>query len=621
MNMFRIAPVLCAACVLAASCDRSSERGPARNADVDPIHESVKTNSERVNAFLDVAFKEMLGRHPEWESELGFKDHYDEWNDLSEEKAREDLVLTRKQLAALQEHDLSTLDPATKLSVRLFERRAADAIEQFTWRHHDYPVNPLSGVHSDVPAFLINVHKIDTPEDAEAYISRLARIERYFRQTIEGLALRKGKGIVAPKFVYPQVLESARNVISGKPFDDSERDSTLLADFKTKVNALPLDTEGKDELITEATRILLESVGPAYAELIDFVAELEGDATSDDGAWKFPEGEAFYAHALRTRTTTDLTAEEIHNIGLREVARIHGEMRDIMKQVDFDGSLQDFFGYLRSDPKFYYPEGPAGKQAYLDKATEIIDTMRGELDKLFNVRPQAELVVKAVEPFRERTAGKAFYERPAADGSRPGVYYANLYKTSNMPMYQMEALAYHEGIPGHHMQIAIAMEQDDLPMFRRYGRYTAYSEGWGLYSELIPREIGYYQDPYSDFGRLAMELWRAARLVVDTGIHDKRWTREEAIQYLKDNTPNPEGDIVKAIERYIIWPGQATAYKIGMLKILELRKRARDALGDRFDIREFHDLVLETGPVPLTVLEEVVEEYVQRRVDEGSSSS
>ena len=239
--------------------------------------------------------------------------------------------------------------------------------------------------------------------------------------------------------------------------------------------------------------------------------------------------------------------------------------------------------------------------------------MKGDLPKLFNTFPKADMEVKAVEAFREKSAGKAFYSRPAPDGSRPGIYYANLYSMADMPTYQLEALAFHEGIPGHHMQIAIAQELEGIPSFRKYGGYTAYSEGWGLYSELVPKELGYYSDPYSDFGRLAMEIWRAARLVVDTGLHDKQWTREQAIQYLMDNTPNPQGDCEKAIERYIVMPGQATAYKIGMLKIVELRERARTQLGDQFDIREFHDIVLRDGAVPLAVLEETVDAWLESK--------
>jgi uncharacterized protein (DUF885 family) len=310
-----------------------------------------------------------------------------------------------------------------------------------------------------------------------------------------------------------------------------------------------------------------------------------------------------------------MDAETIHNLGLAEVERIHGEMRDIMRDVNFDGDLQAFFEFTRVDSQFYYPDTPEGKERYLSEATAWIDDMKARLDTLFLVKPQADLVVKAVEPFREKSAGKAFYQRPAPDGSRPGTYYANLYTMEAMPIYQMEALAYHEGIPGHHMQIAIAQELQGIPKFRKFAGYTAYTEGWGLYAELIPKEIGLYDNPYSDFGRLAMELWRACRLVVDTGIHAKKWTREEAIDYLKRNTPNPESDLVKAIERYVVMPSQATAYKVGMLKILELRERAKQALGEKFDIREFHDVVLKQGPLPLTVLEGQIEMWIAKKQD------
>jgi uncharacterized protein (DUF885 family) len=287
-------------------------------------------------------------------------------------------------------------------------------------------------------------------------------------------------------------------------------------------------------------------------------------------------------------------------------------MREIMKKVEFDGTLQEFFEFTRTDKQFFKPEGARGRAAYIKEATKFIDDMEVRLPEVFHKLPEAELEVRAVEAFREKAAGKAFYNRPAPDGSRPGIYYANLYRMDAMPVYQMEALAYHEGVPGHHMQLSISQELEGVPSFRKYGRFTAYSEGWGLYSEFLPKEMGLYQDPYSDFGRLAMELWRAARLVVDTGLHDKKWTREEATEYLMVNTPNPESDCLKAIERYIVMPGQATAYKIGMNKILDLREAAKDELGDKFDIRDFHDAILATGPVPLDIMEEQVDAYVAR---------
>ena len=338
---------------------------------------------------------------------------------------------------------------------------------------------------------------------------------------------------------------------------------------------------------------------------------MEKKANDYVGAWQFPEGGKFYDNALKRMTTTDLTANEIHETGLLEVNRIHDEMRSIMKLVNFKGELSDFFELMRHDPQFYYSNTDSGRQNYLDDVSEIVNSMESKLDELFNVQPKASLNVKRVEAFREQSASKAFYQGPTPDGIRPGTYYVNLYNMEAMPIYQMAALAYHESLPGHHMQIGLQVELDNIPKFRKYGNYTAYSEGWALYSELLPKEIGFYQDPYADFGRLAMELWRACRLVVDTGIHKKKWSREEGIRYYMDNTPNPKSDVLKMVERHIVDPAQATSYKIGMMKIIELRNFAKLKLGNKFDIRGFHDIILKNGPVPLNVLENNIRVYVE----------
>lgn len=439
---------------------------------------------------------------------------------------------------------------------------------------------------------------------------------------IDGLKLREEKKIIPPKFAFPFIIADCKNVISGIPFQmviDSRPGhgvdappSALLEDFTKKIEAVKeFDKATKEELTKKLNDALLSSAKPAYEKLIAYMTELEKKATTDDGAWKFPEGDAFYDAALKSTTTTNLTADEIHETGLKEVARIHNEMRDIMKQVNFKSdNLQEFFEFMKTDKQFYFPNTAEGKEAYRVRAVKIIDSMKTQLDGLFLTKPKADIVVKAVEPFREKSAGGAFYEEPALDGSRPGRYYINLYNMADQAIYQMEALAYHEGIPGHHMQIAIAQELTTVPTFRKLGGNTAYVEGWALYSELIPKELGFYSDPYSDFGRLAMELFRAARLVVDTGIHRKKWTREKALAYFNENTPNPIGDNKKEIDRYIVWPSQATGYKIGMIKILELRENAKKKLGAKFDIREFHDVVLTSGPVPLNVLEEMVNTWV-----------
>lgn len=570
--------------------------------------------NERANALFEQIFNERVQRNPVLQTSLGIKDDYDKWQDLSDAAFEAELALTRQHLALLEAIDVAALDKQTRLSYQLMQKQLQEMLDDARWRLYSYPVNQMFGVHSQVPALLINQHKIDSVDDAKAYIARLNAVPELFRQLQQLLTQSAEAGIIVPKFVFPHLYSASENLLQGAPFSE-QGDSTLLADFSSKVAALPLSEHEQKLLLDEARVALITSVGPAYRSLISFLQQLEQQAGTDDGVWRFPEGAAFYQNRLARMTTTDYSAEQIHQLGLQQVERIHSEMRQIMQQVGFAGDLAEFFVFMREAPQFYYPDTEEGRADYLAEATAVIDDMRTRLDELFLVKPKAEMIVKAVEPFREQTAGKAFYQRPSMDGSRPGVYYANLYRMSDMPKYQLEALAYHEGIPGHHMQLAIAQELEGIPKFRRFGGATAYIEGWGLYSELLPKEIGLYQDPYSDFGRLAMELWRAARLVVDTGIHAKKWSREQAIQYLVDNTPNPEGDAVKAIERYIVMPGQATAYMVGMIKMLELRELARTELGERFDIREFHNVVLQNGAVPLDVLEQLVRDYIAAKGD------
>lgn len=572
-----------------------------------------QSESAKANAFFETAFQENLAASPMQQTYLGIKTDYDKWDDLSDAALARDLARTERQLATLTKTlDYDRLDEQTRVSYDLFKYNAEQDIAGYRFRYHNYLVNQMFGWQSTIPAFLINMHQMADLKDAQAYVARLNGIKPMLAQITEGMAKREQMGILPPKFVFAYVIKDGENLLKGAPFE-AGADSTLYADFKEKLGKLKLTEAEKKSLLQSAEKALLESVKPGYESLNALAREQEKRATTDDGAWKFPDGKAFYDFALKQTTTTDLSADQIHDIGLKEVARIHDEMRAIMKQVGFKGDLQAFFTFMREDKRFYYPDTKEGKAQYLAEATRLIDTMKKNLDRLFIVKPKADLDVKAVEAFREQSAGKAFYEQPAADGSRPGRYYANLFNMADMPKYQMEALAYHEGIPGHHMQIAISMELEGIPKFRKYGDYTAYVEGWALYTELLPKEVGFYKDPYSDFGRLAMELWRACRLVVDTGIHAKKWTRAEAIAYLKKNTPNAEGDIVNGIERYIVFPSQATAYKIGMLKIVELREQAKRDLGAQFDIREFHDVVLKSGALPLAVLEQQVQRWVKAK--------
>ncbi|PWE17542.1 DUF885 domain-containing protein [Marinicauda salina] len=573
--------------------------------------ETATSESERLNAWFEEQFEARLARSPMFQTYLGRKTNYGQWDDASPEFREETYEMEQAAIEEMRERfDYDALDEDAQLSWRLAEYNAENDREGWPYRDHRYVFTQRSGPHSGVPAFLINQHRVDTVDDAEAYIERIVNAESYLDQNAANAEARFEDGVHPPLWTYAQMIQTSRNVISGAPFDESGEDSPLLADFRGKVEALDISDEDKADLIARAETALTNSLQPAYERLIAMFQRQSETASSDDGVWKLPDGAAYYDWLLSNYTTTDMTAEEIHQLGLSEVERIHGEMRAIMEQVQFDGSLQDFFEFMRTDEQFYYSNTPEGREAYLAEATALIDTMREALPDWFDTLPEADIVVRRVEPFREASAGKAFYQRPAPNGSRPGVYYANLRDMAEMPTYQMEALAYHEGIPGHHMQLAIMQELEDVPSFRRFGGFTAYTEGWGLYSEYLPKEMGFYEDPYSDFGRLAMELWRAARLVVDTGLHHHRWTREEAIDYLLENTPNPEGDAINAIERYIVFPGQATAYKIGMNEILSLREEARAELGEDFDIGEFHDVVLSDGAVPLEVLGELVEDWI-----------
>lgn len=605
--MNKVKNLLLIAWVVVTACDSQTNKK-------DYTPEEIALESKKLNDFFEQSFNDGLDRSPEFQTYLGIKKDQDKWDDYSDENAKKELEITKQELQWIKDSiNYESLDKNSKVSYDLFVAAGQQQIDNFKYRFHNYPVNQMFGMHSGKPAFLINMHQIGNLEDARAYISRLNTLKPVFDQLIENLKTREENGIVPPKFVFPYVISDSKNLLVGAPFSEGDP-STLLADFTGKINRLDsLSDNDKTVLVDQAKEALLNSVKPAYEALISFLEEQEKRATTDDGAWKFPDGETFYNQALKNTTTTNLTSDEIHEIGLKEVARIHEEMRAIMKQVAFEGDLQAFFEFLRTDDQFYYPDTDEGKQAYMDSATAVINNMKNRLDELFLTKPKADMIVKRVEAFREQSAGKAFYQRPAPDGSRPGTYYANLASTKNMPKFEMEALAYHEGIPGHHMQLSIAQELEGLPKFRKYSGYTAYAEGWGLYCEYVPKEMGMYANPYSDYGRLAMELWRACRLVVDTGIHGQKWTREEGIAYYQNNTSGSERECVRMVERHIIMPSQATAYKIGMLKILELREDAKVKLGDNFDIKEFHDVVLTSGAVPLDLLEKMVNEWVDSK--------
>lgn len=541
-----------------------------------------------------------LSLSPESKARRGIRDgDYGKWNDVSDETAVANHKLQQATAAAMRgSYDPAKLTTDEALSFELFNTQAARAERLFPFRDHGYIFDQMNGAQSQMPAFLINIHRIANVREAEAYIERIQGLGPILDALSAQSAERAAKGIQPPKWVYAYLISDIENL--RKP------DNAVIEDFTAKISKLDISATEKAGLMASAVVAWGNGAAPAYGRLLAEMKRQQASAPTQDGVWRLPDGKAYYEALLANYTTTDMTAAQIHDLGLAEVARIHGEMKTIMAKVGFKGTLHEFFAHLRTSPQYYYTT----REAYLADVDTKVKAMEARLPAFFNTLPKAALQVKAVEAFREKSAGKAFYSSPSPDGSRPGIYYVNLYDLRDMSKTELEALAYHEGVPGHHLQRAVQTELTGLPPFRRFGGFTAYTEGWGLYSEELAKDMGFYTDPYSDFGRLGMELWRACRLVVDTGIHDKRWTREQAIQYLKDNTPNPNGDIEKAIERYIVYPGQATAYLIGKLKIMELRGRAQTALGDKFDFRAFHDVVLETGPVPLDILERRVDAWI-----------
>ena len=569
---------------------------------------------KKARQFFESVFQDSVLDSPEFQASLGYKSNYDKWDDITWQASRQRAYRAKDDLDYLEKNiDFDKLDENTKISYRLMVKRLQRTIDNDNFIFHNYLITHRGGKHSRIPSFLINYHRINEEQDVKDYISRLRNVEPLMDDLILQLKLRQDVKKIAPAFVFPQAIKTSENIISGYPFEETEKQNVIYEDFMKKLNSLEMSDALKLRYQSEMEAVLVTIVNYSYRKLITFLEEQQKLADNNHGVWKYEDGAEYYQHTLDGYTTLGLTAEEIHEIGLSEVERIHGEIYEIMEQVNFDGTLKEFFDYMREDDQFYYPEGPKGRQMYLDQVQVVVDTLSNRIEELFYGLPSIPLQVKAVEAYREASAGIAFYQRGQADGSRPGTYYANLYRMKDMPIYKLENLAYHEAIPGHHMQISIQLEVEDMPSFRKYGGYSVFAEGWALYSETLPKEIGLYKDPYSDFGRLSGELWRACRLVVDTGVHHYKWTREEGIDYYMNNTANPEGDCIGMVERHIVWPGQAVSYKIGMIKVQELRAFAEQELGDKFSIQEFHDVVLRNGSVTMDILEDIVFSWVDSK--------
>ncbi len=567
----------------------------------------------RLTAFLDAAFDAQVALSPQAQTSLGLKTNYDRLDDNSDAARQRSLALAQEQLRQMRARfDPARLGPSARLSYRLFEEDVEDSERAFQWRWHRFPATNFGSPLGSLPVFMINQHRVDSLSDAEAYIARLRDAERTLGEVAANMRHQASLGIVPPAFNFAPVRADGRRILTGAPFGEGP-DSAVFADFKRKVDRLDIAQAEKDRLVAAAREALTGPFRRGYDSVFAALDAIEPQARGNNGAWSLPDGAAYYAERLRAQTTTDLSADQIHRIGLDNVARIHTEMRAIQSQVGFQGTLQQFFEHIRTSPEFKYPNTDEGRQQYLADARAFIAQVMEAAPRYFRRLPQAPLEVRAVEPFRQATAAVAFYNQPAPDGSRPGIYYVNLADMTQVLRPQVEAISYHEGAPGHHFQIALAQELPDLPKFRRFGGNGAYNEGWGLYAERLGKEMGFYREPISDFGRLSTELWRAIRLVVDTGIHSQRWSREQAIDYFMENGLLSRLDATKEVERYFNIPGQATSYMIGQLKFFELRDRARRELGDRFDIRDFHAAVLENGSVPLDVLEELVDAYIAER--------
>jgi uncharacterized protein (DUF885 family) len=575
-----------------------------------PAAAPAQTEDARIAAFFDQAFKEQLALSPEGLTQIGSKERYGELGDYTDASSIRQMQLSEDQLARMKrDFDYKKLSPTSQLSYRLFEQNVAQARAVFPYRWNQYPITTEGTVAGQIPVMLINSHRVDTVADAEAYVSRLRAVERVMGEASADLKERAAKGVVAPSFTYVPVLADTRNLIAGAPFGPGE-DNPLWADFKKKVAALKTDDATKARLTAEGQAALTGPFKRGYDTFIAAIDETGKTANSTDGVWRLPNGDAYYAAQVKFYTTTDLTPAQVHDIGLSEVKRIHAEMEAIKDKVGFKGTLQQFFAHVKTGAEFHYPNTPAGQQQYLTDAKAIVARYMAISETQFSRLPKAPLEVRAVEAWREKTASVAFYNPGTPDGSRPGIYYVNLSDMNQVLKPQVEGITCHEAAPGHHFQIARSLEQADLPMFRRFSYQGAYTEGWGLYAERLCKEAGFYADPYSDFGRLSLELWRAGRLVVDTGIHFKRWPRDKAIAYFKENTLLSDRDVEKEVNRYIGNPGQATSYKIGQLRILDLRAKAQKALGAKFDQRDFHEVVLSNGALPLDVLEEQVDAYI-----------
>jgi uncharacterized protein (DUF885 family) len=594
-----------------------------------------------IKHFYDKVFIELALDSPELTTSMGIPVLYDrskdELDDISDKKQWESFNKMKEDYETLMSYDFESQSEENKLNTKILTVYIEGLIEGEPFFYHNYPVNQMGGIQSGLPSLIENSHKLRNKSDADAYITRLSKFDTKFNQLIENLKISESKGIIPPKFVIDHVLDEMNGFIGTKKNQlasdtdsnmilSSAKSNILFTNFELKIDKLEeLSSEEKDSYKNQVEKEIETSVFGAYKNLIQYFEQLEPKATTDDGVWKLPNGEAYYRYQLKQQTTTDLEPEEVHQIGLSEVARIKSEMQNILLAQGYADSTMTLgatIQKLNKEERFLYPNNDEGKQMILDEYNLILAEISAGLDDAFDVRPKAGLEVKRIPEFKEEGSASAYYNRPAMDGSRGGTFYANLRNVQETVKFGMKTLAYHEGVPGHHFQIAIQSELEGVPIFRTIGLFTAYIEGWALYSEQLAWELGFYKnDPFGNLGRLQAEMFRAVRLVVDTGIHYKKWTREEAIDYMVLNTGMTTSEVATEIERYIVMPGQACAYKIGMLKILELREIAKKKLGNQFDLKEFHNVVLKNGAIPLDILEEIIDDYISETLENSNSKT
>lgn len=580
-----------------------------------------KTESERLNQWFAVKYEEELQMSPMMLTFLGRKEKYDQVDDATLAAENKKFLWQQKNIAELNsQFDYKKLDNEAKISYDIWQQQYQEAASAQAFVHNNYIFTQFNGIQAFAAQFLINFHKVDTESDMLAYNTRISGTATAIDQLLVRAKENASKGVRPPRFAYQGVIEQATNLITGAPFLEGKTvgaDVALWADAKRKVAGLVknnvIDQAKADQLQAQAKEALINHFLPSYQALITwFEADIVNTNAIAKGVSSQPNGKNFYNFKLKSSTTTDLTADEIYDKGVIEVARITKEMVKIKDKVGFEGDLQEFFTFIKTDEQFFFNNNDDGRQRYIDQTEQYLAAIEKELPNFFGILPKAKLVVKRVEPFREQDGAAQHYSSGTPDGARPGVYYAHLSDMGSMPKNEMEGVAYHEGNPGHHMQISIAQELTSVPTFRTQANFTAYSEGWGLYAELLAKEMGGYQDDFSDFGRLVNEMWRAIRLVVDTGLHSKGWTEAQAIAYFKEKSPISEEAIISEVRRYLVLPGQATSYKIGMLKIMSLRAKAEKTLADKFDIKGFHDTVLGGGAMPLSLLEVRVKNWVNK---------